>query len=81
MLPMLMMLPPPLSRMTGATHWLIRSGPSRLTAKILRHRSSVMSLTPAREGLMPALLTSTSMRPNRSTMASTKPGMASQSPT
>ena len=49
--PMLTMLPPPWSRMTGATHWLIRSGPSRLTAKILRQSSSVMSATPMRDGV------------------------------
>src|SRR4029079_4071942 len=33
---MLTMLPPPWSRMVDSTHWLIRSGPSTLTAKSLR---------------------------------------------
>ncbi len=52
-----MMLPPPWRFITSATHWLIRSGPSRLTAKILRHSSSVISLVFDRDGLIPALLT------------------------
>ena len=81
MVPMCTMLPPPPSRITGATCWLIRSGPSRFTEKTFCQYSSVISLTVTGAGLMPALLTSTSMRPKRSTTFSTKPGMASQSPT
>ena len=40
-----------------------------------------MSPRPMRAGLMPALLTSTSMRPKRCGTPSTKPGIASHSPT
>src|SRR3954469_25851102 len=58
---MLTMLPPPCSRMIGATHWPIRSGPSTLTLKILRHTDRSMVLTVRRDGVMPALLTTTSM--------------------
>ncbi len=61
--PMLMMLPPPPSRITGATCWLIRSGPSRLTENTLRQYSRVIWLGGIGAGLMPALLTSTSIRP------------------
>ena len=63
MVPMWMMLPPPPSRIIGATHWLMRSGPSKLTEKTLRQYPSVISPTVTGAGLIPALLTSTSMRP------------------
>lgn len=78
---MLMILPPPCSRMMGATSWPVRSGPSTLTANTLRQNSRVMSAAPIRAGLMPALFTSTSIRPSRACTSATKVPTASQSPT
>jgi len=76
---MLMMEPP--GAMCSAAMAISRNGPFTLTPKVLSNSSSV---TPANEGgtgAIPALLTSTSMRPNSLTVASTSASHCAQSAT
>ena len=74
-----MMLPPPCFPMRGATSCERRSGPFTFTAWSLSQYSCVICATGIGVGLMPALFTSTSMRPKRSYTASTIGASASHS--
>ena len=64
-----LMIDPP-AGMCSAASAVSRSGPLRLTAIVLSNRSGVTSSSDGGTGAMPALLTSTSMRPNSATVAS-----------
>ena len=77
---MLTMAPPPWSRMIGATAWVIRKGPVRLTARTRCHSSSVTSSIGLNTA-MPALLTRASMRPNCRRTCSTAASIAAGSET
>ena len=78
---MFTMDPPPWSRMMGAVSWLVRRGPSTFTANTFLQYSSVIVEGLKRPGLIPALLTNTSIRPHRSTTLSMKEGISSHWPT
>ena len=64
-----MIEPPPLLRIAGIACLQPRNTPSAFTAMILRHCSTVVDSTSATM-MMPALLTSTSRRPKRASVAS-----------
>ena len=74
----LMIEPPPFLAMIGATSCARRSGPFTFTACSLSQYSCVICATGVGAGLMPALLTSTSMRPKRAATRSTSAGSSSQ---
>ena len=74
------MIDPP-AVMCSAASAVSRSGPLRLTAIVLSNRSEVTSSNDGGTGAMPALFTSTSMRPNSATVASMSAPQSSQSPT
>ena len=76
---MLMIEPPGV--MCSAASAVSRSGPLRLTAIVLSNSSDVTSSSDGGTGAMPALLTSTSMRPNSAIVASMSAAHWSQSPT
>jgi hypothetical protein len=73
---MLMMLPEPWRSMTRPKRWQQRKVPVRLISCTWRHCSSVNSSEGATMG-MPALLTRTSTRPKRSSVASTNASTSS----
>ena len=69
-----MMLPPPCASIFRPTAWQHMNVPFRLSVTTLSQTSSGKSSARCREAV-PALLTRTSMRPKRSTTASTSASM------
>ena len=67
--------------MCSAASAVSRSGPLRFTAIVLSNSSAVTSSSDGGTGAMPALLTSTSTRPNSAIVASMSAAHWSQSPT
>ena len=61
--------------------WVHTSGVVRLVANVFSHRGTSMSMTGPAYGLVAALLTSTSMAPNASSVASSTRSMSSTLPT
>ena len=77
---MLMIWPLPWACMVGSTPAMPQSTPLTLTSTIRSH-SSTFSASSGESGITPALLISTSMRPQRSSAACAKRDMAARSVT
>jgi hypothetical protein len=68
----LMLMTAPPGDMRSAARAVSRKGPLRFTAIVLSNRSAVTPRRDGGTGAMPALFTSTSIRPNSVTAASTR---------
>jgi AcrR family transcriptional regulator len=77
----LMIEPPPVAAIAVAANAVNLAGPLRFTPITLSNNVSEVSSSDGASGLIPALLTSPSSRPQRDAAASTTPGSSSQLPT